>query len=104
MALHRDDLARSREEVLLALDAGRMAGDRQGVALFLGYLGGVAEAGGQFDEAETVYQDSVDSAREIDFPIAVAWVPSCRGTTASIRGLRGLSMTSVTVISPAPGS
>ena len=71
VALHRDDLARSREEVLLALDAAAWPATAQGVALFLGYLGGVAEAGGQFDEAETVYQDSVDSAREIDFPIAV---------------------------------
>jgi len=94
VALHAGDLALARQEVLAALDGARAAGDTQFVALLFGYLGGVAEAAGQAGEAEAVYRESVDKAREIDFPIAaglglagLARLAHARGEHSTARGL-----------------
>jgi DNA-binding CsgD family transcriptional regulator/tetratricopeptide (TPR) repeat protein len=70
VALHAGNLVHARRHVLSALEGARAAGDAQFIALLFGYLGAVEEAAGQVDEARAVYRESVERAREIDFPIA----------------------------------
>jgi non-specific serine/threonine protein kinase len=70
-AIRAGDYAGARAHVLTALAEGRVADDRQAVALFFVYLAGIATAEAHLDEAQDLYRQAAAMGREIDFPPAV---------------------------------
>jgi predicted ATPase/DNA-binding CsgD family transcriptional regulator len=71
VALRRGDTVDARLRVLASIEECRAAGDMQALAIYLAFLGTVAEVEGQLGEAEAAYAETVDMARQEDFPIAL---------------------------------
>ena len=94
VALRRGRYGAARLNVVASIEESRAAGDMQALAIYLAFLGTVAEVEGALDESQSVYAETVEMARQEDFPIALglglaglARLAHQRGEQASAREL-----------------
>jgi predicted ATPase/DNA-binding CsgD family transcriptional regulator len=86
IALRRGDTADARSRAVACIQECRAGGDMQALAIYLAFLGTVAEVEGQLGEAEAAYAETVEMAREDDFPIALGLGLAGLGRLAHRRG------------------
>jgi non-specific serine/threonine protein kinase len=72
VAVHDGDLPMARQYVTEAIRHARIAPEA-GVSLYLPYLGAVAEAEGNLEQAELTYQQALDEGRADDFQLTVGF-------------------------------
>jgi DNA-binding CsgD family transcriptional regulator len=84
-ALHEGDLALARHHATIAVEESRACGEYCR-SMYPTYLGAVAIAEGKLDEAQALFQTSLDEARAVDFQLPVGLALQGLARVARLRG------------------